>query len=66
MSSKIEEVVPARYPGGTLRRITEVLDRGEPRSEFLREATEREIKRRRLRNARNKNRRITIYERRKA
>lgn len=64
--SKIEEVVPARYPGGTLRRITEVLDRGEPRAEFLREATEREIKRRTLRNARSKNKRVTIYERKRS
>jgi len=64
MSSKIEEVSPARFPAGTIRRITEVLDRGEPRAEFLREATEREIKRRTLRNARSK--RTVIFERKKA
>ena len=60
--SKIEEVTPARFPAGTLAKISEVLAQGEPRSEFIREATEREILRRTLRNFRRKTRR-TLYER---
>lgn len=60
--SKIEEVTPARFPAGTLAKISEVLAQGEPRSDFLREATEREILRRTLRNFRRKTRR-TLYER---
>jgi hypothetical protein len=59
--SKIEEVTPARYPAETLAKISEVLAQGEPRSEFIREATEREILRRTLRNFRRKTRK-TLYE----
>ena len=41
--SKIAEVTPARFPHGTFARIDEVLDPGEPRSEFLRRAVENEL-----------------------
>lgn len=41
-----EEQTPARFPGGTLDRIDRVLDEGEKRSDFIREAVERELKRR--------------------
>lgn len=43
-----EEQMPARFPAGTLERIDAVLDPGtnEKRSDFLREAVERELKRR--------------------
>lgn len=41
-----EEATPARFPGGTLDRIDAVLQQGEKRSDFIREAVERELKRR--------------------
>ena len=43
-----EEQTPARFPGGTLERIDRVLDpeTNEKRSDFIREAVERELKRR--------------------
>lgn len=43
-----EEQMPARFPGGTLDRIDRVLDpeTNEKRSDFVREAVERELKRR--------------------
>lgn len=41
-----EEQTPARFPGGTLERIDGVLEDGEKRSDFIREAVERELKRR--------------------
>ena len=41
-----EEQTPARFPGGTLDRIDRVLEEGEKRSDFIREAVERELKRR--------------------
>jgi len=63
--SKIEEVTPARFPAGTLQKIADVLAEGEPRSDFIREATEREILRRTMRNFRRKTRR-TLYERKQA
>lgn len=40
------EQMPARFPKGTLRQIDRVLDEGETRSNLIREAVEREIKRR--------------------
>jgi len=63
--SVIEEQTPARFPAGTLAKISAVLAEGEARSDFLREATEREILRRTLRNFRRKTRR-TLYEKRQA
>ncbi len=41
-----EEQIPARLPAGTLERMDEVLDDGEKRSDLIREAIERELKRR--------------------
>jgi len=41
--SKIAEVTPARFPAGTLARIDKVLNKGEPRSDFIRKAVENEI-----------------------
>lgn len=41
-----EEQMPARFPGGTLDRIDRVLEEKEKRSDFVREAVERELKRR--------------------
>lgn len=41
-----DEQTPARFPEGTLARIDAVLDAKEKRSDFIREAVEREIKRR--------------------
>lgn len=41
-----DEQTPARFPAGTLARIDAVLDAGEKRSDMIREAVEREIKRR--------------------
>lgn len=38
--------MPARLPAGTLARMDAVLDEGEKRSDLLREAVERELKRR--------------------
>lgn len=40
------EQTPARFPEGTLDRIDSVLEEGEKRSDLIREAVEREIKRR--------------------
>lgn len=40
------EQTPARFPEGTLARIDAVLDDGEKRSDLIREAVERELKRR--------------------
>jgi hypothetical protein len=40
------EQTPARFPEGTLAKIDEVLEDGEKRSDLIREAVEREIKRR--------------------
>jgi metal-responsive CopG/Arc/MetJ family transcriptional regulator len=43
-----EEQTPARFPAGTLARIDAVLDpeKNEKRSDLIREAVERELKRR--------------------
>jgi hypothetical protein len=41
-----DEQTPARFPGGTLARIDEALREGEKRSDFIREAVEKELKRR--------------------
>lgn len=41
-----EEQMPARLPAGTLDRIDAVLEDGEKRADLLREAVERELKRR--------------------
>jgi metal-responsive CopG/Arc/MetJ family transcriptional regulator len=41
-----EEETPARLPAGTLKRIDAILRDGERRAEFIREAIERELKRR--------------------
>ena len=43
-----EEQTPARFPGGTLDRIDRVLDpdTNEKRSDFIREAVEKELLRR--------------------
>lgn len=41
-----DEQTPARFPVGTLARIDGVLADKEKRSDFIREAVEREIKRR--------------------
>jgi len=40
------EQTPARFPEGTLERIDSVLEEGEKRSDLIREAVDREIKRR--------------------
>ena len=40
------EQTPARFPEGTLDRIDNVLSEDEGRSDFIREAVERELKRR--------------------
>lgn len=40
------EQTPARFPAGTLARIDEALDEGEKRSDLIRKAVERELKRR--------------------
>lgn len=40
------EQTPARFPEGTLDRIDSVLEEGEKRSDLIREAVERELKRR--------------------
>lgn len=40
------EQTPARLPAGTLERMDAVLEDGEKRADFLREAVERELKRR--------------------
>lgn len=41
-----EEQTPARLPAGTLDRIDSVLIDGEKRSDLIREAIEREVRRR--------------------
>lgn len=41
-----DEQTPARFPAGTLARVDAVLADKEKRSDFMREAVEREIKRR--------------------
>jgi len=41
-----DEQTPARFPAGTLDRIDAVLDEKEKRSDLIREAVERELKRR--------------------
>jgi hypothetical protein len=41
-----DEQTPARFPEGTLARIDAVLKPKEKRSDFIREAVERELKRR--------------------
>lgn len=68
MSSKIEEVTPARFQAGTFSQISEVLGEGEARSDFLREATEREIVRRKVERTmrRELSRRRVLYDRRKS
>jgi hypothetical protein len=40
------EATPARFAAGTLRRIDVSLEKGEKRSQFIRQAVEREIARR--------------------
>lgn len=40
------EQTPARFPAGTLARIDAVLDEDEGRADLIREAVERELKRR--------------------
>lgn len=66
MSSKIEEVTPARFPAGTFDQISQVLGEGEPRSDFIREATEREILRRKVERTfrREMSRRRVLYSKR--
>ena len=65
--SKTEEVTPARFVAGTFDQINQVLTDGEARADFLREATEREIVRRKVeRNFRRElSRRRVLYDRRK-
>lgn len=41
-----EEEMPARFPAGTLERIDAQLGEKEKRADFIRDAVEREIKRR--------------------
>ena len=41
-----DEQTPARFPSGTLARIDGALGEREKRSDFIREAVERELKRR--------------------
>lgn len=41
-----DEQMPARFPAGTLDRMDAVLDHGEKRADLIREAVERELKRR--------------------
>lgn len=41
-----EDQIPARLPAGTLDRMDGVLNDGERRADFIREAVERELKRR--------------------
>jgi metal-responsive CopG/Arc/MetJ family transcriptional regulator len=40
------EQTPARFPEGTMDRIDSVLEEGEKRSDLIRKAVERELKRR--------------------
>jgi hypothetical protein len=66
-TSKIEEVTPARFQAGTFDQIAQVLGEGEARSDFLREATEREIVRRKVERTfrREMSRRRVLYEKRR-
>ncbi len=41
-----DEQTPARFPDGTLERIDAVLGDGEKRADLIRQAVERELKRR--------------------
>jgi hypothetical protein len=41
-----DEQMPARFPAGTLERMDAVLGKGEKRADLIREAVERELKRR--------------------
>lgn len=41
-----EEQTPARFPAGTLDRIDAVLEDGEKRADLIREAVEKELKKR--------------------
>jgi hypothetical protein len=41
-----DETMPARFPKGTLARIDQLLSDKEKRADFIREAVEREIRRR--------------------
>lgn len=41
-----DEQTPARFPAGTLARIDAALDKGEKRSDLIRAAVERELRRR--------------------
>jgi hypothetical protein len=41
-----EEQTPARFPAGTLDRIDAALEDGEKRADFIRDAVERELRRR--------------------
>lgn len=41
-----DEQTPARFPAGTLERMDALLDDGEKRSDLIRQAVERELKRR--------------------
>lgn len=41
-----EEQIPARFPAGTLARMDNVLEYKEKRSDLIRKAVERELKRR--------------------
>lgn len=41
-----EEAAPARFPAGTLARIGKALQDGESQADLIREAVERELKRR--------------------
>lgn len=41
-----DEQTPARFPAGTLARMDDLLDDGEKRSDLIREAVERELRRR--------------------
>jgi hypothetical protein len=50
-----EEVMPARFPAGTLERMDDVLEEKETRADLLRRAVERELKRLERRNPRRKN-----------
>jgi hypothetical protein len=45
------EQTPARFREGTLARIDRVLSDGEKRSDFIREAVEKELKRREVKRA---------------
>lgn len=45
-TAKSAEAMRARFPRGTFTQITKVLKKGEHRTDFVREAVERELKRR--------------------